>query len=128
MQRRLSAILAGDIAGYSQLMGVAMRPVPIQIEESKAAARKGIKPAERELILHPEDPRPAHLGAGALLELGKVDRAREWIARALAIDPDQRFGACQLGETRFRSGWSPKSSAVSENTRTDRMRKDEERL
>ena len=59
-----------------------------RIEESKAAARKGIKLAERELTLHPEDPRPAHLGAGALFELGEMDRAREWIARALAIDPD----------------------------------------
>ena len=38
--------------------------------------------------LHPEDPRPAHLGAGALFELGEMERAREWIARALAIDPD----------------------------------------
>ena len=46
-----------------------------RIEESKAAARKGIKLAERELTLHPEDPRPAHLGAGALFELGEMDRA-----------------------------------------------------
>ena len=59
-----------------------------RIEESKDAARRGIKLAERELTLHPEDPRPAHLGAGALFELGDMDRAREWIARALAIDPD----------------------------------------
>ena len=59
-----------------------------RIEESKAAARKGIKLAERELTIHPEDPRPAHLGAGALFELGEMERAREWVARALAIDPD----------------------------------------
>src|SRR5437016_1031044 len=57
-------------------------------EDSKEAARKGIHLAERELALHPEDPRPAHLGLGALIELGETDRAREWIARALAIDPD----------------------------------------
>jgi adenylate cyclase len=57
-------------------------------EDSKDAARRGIKLAERELSLHPDDPRPAHLGAGALFELGEMDRAREWIARALAIDPD----------------------------------------
>ena len=44
--------------------------------------------AERELESHPEDPRPAHLGASALLELGESERAREWLARALAIAPD----------------------------------------
>jgi adenylate cyclase len=57
-------------------------------QESKEAARKGVKLAEGELALHPEDPRPAHLGIAALLELDENDRAREWISRALAIDPD----------------------------------------
>ena len=57
-------------------------------QDSKDAARKGIHLAERELTLHPEDPRPAHLGLAALIELGETERAREWIARALAIDPD----------------------------------------
>lgn len=56
--------------------------------ESKAAARKGIERAERELTLHPEDPRPAYLGASALVELGESERSREWLSRALAIDPD----------------------------------------
>src|ERR1700682_2589494 len=59
-----------------------------RLEDSKAAARKGSKLAERELALHPEDPRPAHLGAAALIELGETDRARDWIAAPLAIDPD----------------------------------------
>jgi len=59
-----------------------------RVEASRDAARRGIELAERELTLHPEDPRPAHLGAGALFELGEMDRAREWISRALAIDPD----------------------------------------
>ena len=57
-------------------------------EDSKDAARKGVKLAERELTLYAEDPRPAHLGIAALLELGENDRAREWISRALAIEPD----------------------------------------
>ena len=57
-------------------------------QDTKEAARRGIKLAEIELNLHPEDPRPAHLGIAALIELGETDRAREWIARALAIDPD----------------------------------------
>ena len=57
-------------------------------EDSKNAARRGVKLAERELTTHPEDPRPAHLGITALIELGENERAREWISRALAIDPD----------------------------------------
>ena len=57
-------------------------------QDGKEAARRGITLAEHELTLHPEDPRPAHLGIAALLELGENDRAREWISRALAIDPD----------------------------------------
>jgi len=52
------------------------------------AARRGIERAESELTLHPENPRAAYLGANALATLGEKDRAREWAARALAIDPD----------------------------------------
>jgi adenylate cyclase len=53
-----------------------------------AAARKVVEIAEQELGKHPENPRPAYLGAGSLIELGERDRAREWIARAMATDPD----------------------------------------
>jgi adenylate cyclase len=56
--------------------------------EKQGAARRGIERAERELTLHPENPRPAYLGASALNELGETDRAREWVSRALAIAPD----------------------------------------
>jgi len=56
--------------------------------EITAAARKVVEIAERELTLHPENPRPAYLGAGALMELGERDRARDWLSRATAIDPD----------------------------------------
>ncbi|PYI93833.1 MAG: adenylate/guanylate cyclase domain-containing protein [Verrucomicrobia bacterium] len=57
-------------------------------QDAKSAARKGVELAERELALHPEDSRPAQLGSGALLVLGERERAREWISRAMAIDPD----------------------------------------
>jgi adenylate cyclase len=53
-----------------------------------AAARKVVEIAEQELTRHPENPRPAYLGAGALIEIGERDRAREWISRAMATDPD----------------------------------------
>ena len=52
------------------------------------AARSAVKRAERELTLHPENPRPAYVGANCLLALGERDRALEWLSRALAIDPD----------------------------------------
>ena len=57
-------------------------------QDAKNAAQKGVELAERELALHPEDSRPAQIGSCALFALGKKDRAREWTARALAIDPD----------------------------------------
>ena len=73
--------------------------------EKESAARRGIERAERELTLHPDNPRPAYLGATALVELGKNDRAKEWLARTLVIDPDdtltQYNAACiysRLGE------------------------------
>jgi len=56
--------------------------------EIEAAARKAVERAERELTLHPENPRPAYVGANGLLKLGERDRAMEWVSRALATDPD----------------------------------------
>ena len=56
--------------------------------DKEDAARRGIERAERELTLHPENPRPAYLGAQALVAIGETDRAKEWVSRALAIDPD----------------------------------------
>ena len=56
--------------------------------DKENAARRGIERAERELTLHPENPRPAYLGAIALLAIGEKDRSKEWLSRALAIDPD----------------------------------------
>jgi adenylate cyclase len=56
--------------------------------EMESAARRGIERAEKELTVHPENPRPAYLGATALVEIGETNRAREWVSRALAIDPD----------------------------------------
>ena len=54
----------------------------------KGAAREGVERAERELMLHPGNPRPAYLGAVGLAVLGEFARAKEWAERALVIDPD----------------------------------------
>jgi adenylate cyclase len=74
-------------------------------DESAKYAQLGLKRAEEQLRDHPESSRPAQLGAGALASLGENDRAKQWLARALAIDPDdthlQYNAACtwtQLGE------------------------------
>jgi adenylate cyclase len=56
--------------------------------ECESAARRAIERAKSELTLHPENARPAYLGAAALVEVGDHDRAREWASRALFIDPD----------------------------------------
>jgi adenylate cyclase len=57
-------------------------------QDAKQAASKGAKLAERQLTLHPDDAKAAELGSGALIEIGEFDRAREWVARALALEPD----------------------------------------
>jgi len=74
-------------------------------DECRHAARRGLERAARELRLHPDNPRPAYLGASALLSLGETERAKEWVASALAIDPEDMLThyncACiysQLGE------------------------------
>jgi adenylate cyclase len=56
--------------------------------EIEGVARRALEKAEQELRLHPENPRPAYLGAVCLVALGERERAKEWLSRALAIDPD----------------------------------------
>ena len=57
-------------------------------EEEVKFGQLGIERAEQVLKAHPESSDPAQLGACALAGLGEYERAREWTARALAIDPD----------------------------------------
>jgi adenylate cyclase len=75
-------------------------------QDAKKAAAKGVKLAERQLILHPDDARAAELGSGCLIEIGDFDRAREWLSRALALEPNNpptqynvACGYAQLGDT-----------------------------
>jgi len=56
--------------------------------DSENAARRGIERAKNELMVHPENARPAYLGAAALVAVGEKEQAREWASRALSIDPD----------------------------------------
>ena len=67
--------------------------------------RKAVEAAKKHLSFHADDARALYLGAGGLVELGELDMAQEWVARALEIDPDDALVlynvACiyaQLGE------------------------------
>ncbi len=57
-------------------------------EEADRYARLGIERAEAEMRLHPENSRPAQLGAPTLARLGERDKALEWLERTLFLDPD----------------------------------------
>jgi adenylate cyclase len=74
-------------------------------EEAERYGRLGLKRAEEQLKLHPENSRPAQLGAAALATLGDKDQALKWLERVKLIDPDDnnaRYNAActyaQLGE------------------------------
>jgi adenylate cyclase len=76
-----------------------------RIEESERYGRLGLKRAEEQLKLHPENSRPAQLGAATLASLGEKEQALKWLERAKLIDPDDnnaRYNAActyaQLGE------------------------------
>ncbi len=76
-----------------------------RVEESMKYAHLGLKRAEEQLKLHPENSRPAQLGAAALATLGDKDKALKWLERVKLIDPDDnnaRYNAActyaQLGE------------------------------
>jgi non-specific serine/threonine protein kinase len=53
-----------------------------------ASFRRAVEAARKHLAFHADDPRALYLGGGGLVELGELDQAKEWVARALAIDPD----------------------------------------
>ena len=76
-----------------------------RMEESNKYGRLGLKRAEEQLRHHPENSRPAQLGAATLASLGEKEQALKWLERAKLIDPDDnnaRYNAActyaQLGE------------------------------
>jgi adenylate cyclase len=69
------------------LLQIVLRAVG-RTEESDKYGWMGIKRAEEQLKLHPENSRPAQLGSGALATLGDKERALKWLERVKLIDPD----------------------------------------
>lgn len=55
---------------------------------ARSAAEKGLERTERELERAPENARAAYFRAGFLIDLGNPGQAREWLSRAIAIEPD----------------------------------------
>jgi adenylate cyclase len=49
--------------------------------------RRGVELAERHLEIYPDCARPYYLGSTALLHMGQMDKALDWVKRAIAIDP-----------------------------------------
>ena len=93
-----------DDSQAPMLLQIVFRSVG-RIEESDRYGRLGLKRAEEQLKLHPENSRPAQLGAATLASLGEKERALKWLERARLIDPDDnnaRYNAActyaQLGE------------------------------
>jgi tetratricopeptide (TPR) repeat protein len=58
-------------------------------EESTAASFRTFAAAEKHLEMHPDDARAMYLGAGALVEIGELEKARLWADRALDTDRDE---------------------------------------
>jgi len=97
---RASEIRPDDYSGLS--VNSYYRSLGREKESIEARAQRN-HAAERELTLPSRGSRPAHLGIAALIQIGEKERAREWIDRALAIDPDDpltRYNvACGLHQT-----------------------------
>jgi len=56
--------------------------------EAAEEAREAVEVVLRNLEWNPDDARALHLGAGPLVAMGDLERARNWLHRAIEIDPD----------------------------------------
>ena len=77
-----------------------------RLDEARAQAIDAVDVIEKYLKWSPDDARAYYLGAGSLLILGDVDRAKRWLHRAIEIAPEDSVVlynvACSLatlGET-----------------------------
>jgi len=75
-------------------------------EEAHMEAKEAIDVVEKHIKWFPDDARAYHLGAGSLVILGDIERAKRWLHRAIEIAPDDSVVlynvACNLavlGET-----------------------------
>jgi adenylate cyclase len=57
-------------------------------DEAMEEARLGVAAVEKHLEWNPDDARALHLGAGSLALTGDIQRAEQWLQRAIEIDPN----------------------------------------
>jgi TolB-like protein/cytochrome c-type biogenesis protein CcmH/NrfG len=57
--------------------------------EAEAVRRRGVRLAEDQLKLTPDDARALYMGANGLVALGEIRRGLEWADRALVLDPEE---------------------------------------
>jgi len=56
-------------------------------DRARELERRGIELAERHLEVNPDSARPYYLGSTALMQMGQMEKALDWVKRAIAIDP-----------------------------------------
>jgi TolB-like protein/Flp pilus assembly protein TadD len=94
----------GDLEGAAELFAKAAEVDPadyqsrclrVQIlrgigraDEVVDEAREAVQVIEKHLEWNPDDARAYHLGAGSLIIIGELERAKRWLKRALEMDPD----------------------------------------
>ena len=75
-------LLAGMLVSCYQAVGDA--------EGARRAARRALARVEKIVALEPDNGSAMSYGVGALAALGETERAKEWIERALLLDPDNQ--------------------------------------
>jgi tetratricopeptide (TPR) repeat protein len=85
--KKASGLNPADYQSRSHL-GMCLRALN-RHEEARRADEDVLRVVERHVELYPEDARALYLGATAALQVGDRDRCLEWLARALAIDPEE---------------------------------------
>jgi adenylate cyclase len=73
---------------YSPGMVIAFYQAAGDIEGAKRAARRALERVERLLAKEPDHGSALSFGITALFTLGERERGREWVERALLLDPD----------------------------------------
>jgi TolB-like protein/Tfp pilus assembly protein PilF len=70
------------------LLGMCHRRLK-QLARARATSFECIEAVKRRVRSHPDDTRAWTMGASVLAEMGEPEKADKWVARALAIDPDE---------------------------------------
>ena len=87
-----------------------------RLDEAAAARREGVRRAERQLELEPNNARALSLGACALMDEGQHERGLEWIRRAVAAGPDEPSIAVNAACAYLRAGMKEEALACLEKT------------